>query len=136
MREISPPESSHAFDLSGLRSPDVTFWSVWESEKLVGCGALKELGVRSGEVKSMRTAVTRRGEGIGSRMLEYILEEAKRCGYDHLYLETGAQPEFASARTLYERYGFLYRGPFADYTDNPNSVFMVQRIEPSLSASK
>lgn len=66
MREIPPPESSHALDLSGLRSPNVTFWSVWEDEELVGCGALKELESNSGEVKSMRTAVARRGQGIGS----------------------------------------------------------------------
>lgn len=128
MHQISPPESIHALAIDGLRSPDITFWSAWEGDELVGCGALKELDAKSGEVKSMRTAVARRRAGIGSRMLEHILEEARRRAYTHLYLETGAQPKFAPARALYVRYGFEYRGPFADYTDDPNSVFLVKKL--------
>lgn len=43
MATISPPESIHALDIEELRRPEITFWSVWEGEELVGCGALKEL---------------------------------------------------------------------------------------------
>ena len=128
MHEITPPESVHALDLEGLRSPDITFWSAWERDELLGCGALKELDSRSGEVKSMRTANAHRGKGVGSKILEHIMKEAKRRAYDCLNLETGSMPEFAPARALYTRYGFEYRGPFAEYIDDPNSVFMTKNL--------
>jgi putative acetyltransferase len=128
MHEITPPESVHALDLDALRSPDITFWSAWEGDELLGCGALKELDSRSGEVKSMRTAKTHRSRGVASKILEHIIKEAKRRAYDCLNLETGAMPEFAPARAFYIRYGFAYRGPFAEYVDDPNSVFMTKTI--------
>lgn len=128
MHEISPLESVHALDLSALRSPKITFWSAWDGDELFGCGALKELDAKTGEVKSMRTAVPHRGKGVGKRVLEHIIREAERRAYERLNLETGSQPEFAPARALYTRYGFVYRGPFADYTDDPNSVFMTKRL--------
>lgn len=131
MRAVTPPESVHALDRAGLGAPEITFWSVWEGEELVACGALKELDPRSGEVKSMRTAEARRWEGIGTRMLEHIEREAMRRGYDSLKLETGAMSEFAAARALYERHGFVRCGPFGDYTDDPNTVFMEKTLAPS-----
>ena len=76
----------------------------------------------------MRTVAEHRGKGVGSRILGHILREAEQRGYTSLYLETGSQPEFAPARNLYKRYGFDYRGPFADYTDDPNSVFMTKKL--------
>lgn len=106
MNEISPPESVHALDLEALRSPNITFWSVWEGLELIGCGALKELDSKSGEVKSMRTAKTHRGKGVASKILEHIIKEAQRRGYSYLNLETGSFPEFAPARALYIRSGF------------------------------
>ena len=124
MHLLTPPGSVHALDLEALRSPDITFWTAWERSELLGCGALKELDSRSGEIKSMRTAKTHRRRGVASKILEHIIKEAERRAYHRLYLETGAIPEFASARALYARYGFEYRGPFADYIDDPNSVFM------------
>ncbi|MCC5646217.1 GNAT family N-acetyltransferase [Nostoc sp. CHAB 5824] len=128
MYEITPPESVHALDLEALRSPHITFWTAWEASELLGCGALKELDSRSGEIKSMRTAKAHRRKGVASKILEHIIKEAERRGYDHLNLETGAISEFAPARALYTRYGFKYRGPFADYIDDPNSVFMTLAI--------
>ncbi len=129
MHEISPPESVHALDLEGLRSPDITFWSAWEGEELLGCGALRELDSRSGEVKSMRTVKAQRRKGVGSRILETIIAEARRRGYECLLLETGSEAAFAPAQALYERYGFVYRGPFAEYIEDPNSVFMVKELQ-------
>lgn len=128
MNEITPPQSVHALDLEALRSPDITFWSVWEGSELLGCGALKELDSRSGEVKSMRTAKAHRGRGVASKILEHIIKEAERRAYDCLNLETGAMPEFAPARALYIRYGFEYRSPFAEYIEDPNSVFMTKKL--------
>jgi putative acetyltransferase len=128
MHEITPPESVHALNVQALRSPNVTFWSAWQEEELLGCGALRELDSRSGEVKSMRTAKVHRRKGVASKILEQIIQEAQQRGYDYLYLETGASIEFAAAQSLYLRYGFDYRGPFAEYIEDPNSVFMVKRL--------
>jgi putative acetyltransferase len=128
MHELSPPESVHALDLSGLRSPDVTFWSVWEGDTLVGCGALKELDAAHGEVKSMRTPAALRRRGAGRAVLAHIIEEAYRRGYTRLSLETGAFEAFKPAHRLYESFGFTFCGPFGDYTDDPNSVFMTKRL--------
>ena len=128
MNEITPPESVHALDLEGLRSPDITFWSAWKGDELLGCGALKALDPKTGEVKSMRTAEAHRNRGVASKILEHIMNEAESRGYERLSLETGAMPEFAPARALYEQYGFVYRGPFADYVNDPNSVFMTKKL--------
>jgi putative acetyltransferase len=128
MHEITPPGSVHALDLERLQSPDITFWSVWQGDELLGCGALKELDITSGEIKSMRTVLAHRRKGVAAKMLEHILAEARRRGYGQLYLETGALAEFAPARSLYARYGFEPRGPFADYADDPNSAFMTKAL--------
>ena len=133
MNEITPPESVHALDLEALRSPDITFWTAWEGDELLGCGALKELDSRSGEIKSMRTAKAHRRKGIAGKILEHIIKEAEGRACDCLNLETGALPEFAPARALYIRYGFKYRGPFAEYIDDPNSVFMTKKLARSAS---
>ena len=128
MFEITPPESVHALDLEALRAPNITFWSAWAGDRLFGCGALKELDTKTGEIKSMRTAKAHRGKGIGSKVLDRIIQEAERRAYTHLYLETGAMPAFAPARSLYTRYGFEFRDPFADYISDPNSVFMTKKL--------
>ncbi|MBE9182074.1 GNAT family N-acetyltransferase [Oculatella sp. LEGE 06141] len=128
MHTITPPGSVHALDLETLRSPDVTFWSAWEGDELLGCGALKALDASSGEIKSMRTAKAHRGKGVASKILEHIIKVAKQRDYDRLNLETGALPEFAPARALYTRYGFEYRDPFGEYTNDPNSVFMTKEL--------
>ena len=131
MYAVTPPESVHAFDLERLRVPGVTFWSAWADGGLLGCGALHELDPASGEIKSMRTAPVHRGKGVGSRILEHLIAVARQRGYARLLLETGAMPEFAPARALYRRFGFEYRGPFADYREDPNSVYMEKRLHDS-----
>jgi putative acetyltransferase len=128
MRAISPPESKHALDLDGLRKPEITFWTVWDEDALVGCGALKELDAGHGEVKSMRVSTERRGRGIASTLLAHILDEAKRRHYGRVSLETGAMPFFEPARRLYAKFGFEPCAPFADYKPDPNSVFMTKAL--------
>jgi len=124
MYELSPPESVHALDLDRLRTPDITFWSVWDGDRLIGCGALKELTPTHGEIKSMRTPKALRRRGAGRAVLEHIIETARRRGYETLSLETGSQPAFVPAQMLYRSFGFEVCGPFAGYRDDPNSVFM------------
>jgi len=128
MYELSPPESVHALDLSKLRAPDITFWSVWDGATLVGCGALKQMSATEGEIKSMRTPKALRRRGAGRAVLEHIIAEAKRRGYRRLNLETGSQDGFIPARTLYESFGFTYCGPFGDYRPDPNSAFMTMEL--------
>jgi len=124
----SPPESIHALDLDALRKPEITFWSVWEGRRLVGCGALKALGADHGEIKSMRTADGHRRKGVGRRMLAHIIAEATRRSYRRLSLETGTAPAFDPARRMYESFGFTYCEPFADYVEDPHSVFMTREL--------
>jgi putative acetyltransferase len=124
MHAHSPPDSVHALDVSGLRSPDISFWTVWEGPELLGCGALKELGPTHGEVKSMRTAPRHLRRGVGRAVLTHIVTEARARRYRRLSLETGSMEAFKPARTLYERFGFAYCGPFASYREDPYSVFM------------
>ncbi|MGX6444864.1 GNAT family N-acetyltransferase [Neobacillus sp. K501] len=128
MRQISPPESTHALDLEQLKGPEITFWSVWEGRELVGCGALKEIERLHGEIKSMRTASAHMRKGVARNMLQYIIEEARRRGYQRLSLETGSMDDFEPARSLYASFGFDYCGPFADYKEDPNSVFMTKEL--------
>jgi len=124
MYELSPPESVHALDVSKLRGSDITFWTVWEDSELLGCGALKELSPTHGEVKSMRTPQKMRRRGAGRAVLTHIVGVARERAYRLLSLETGSAEAFVPAQKLYESFGFTYCGPFGDYKDDPNSVFM------------
>lgn len=129
MHELSPPESVHALDVSGLQQPDVTFWSVRDdSGLLLGCGALKQLDPLHGEVKSMRTPQAARRRGAGRAVLACIIETARARGYRRLSLETGSMTAFRPAWRLYESFGFACCGPFADYVPDPNSVFMTLEL--------
>lgn len=124
----SPPESVHALDIEALRKPEITFWSVWENGELVGCGALKELDSQHAEIKSMRTSSLHLRKGVAKNLLNHILEEAKRRGYSRLSLETGSMEAFEPARKLYANFGFTYCEPFADYVEDPYSVFMTRAL--------
>ena len=128
MAQISPPESRHALDLDGLRNPDITFWSIWDSANLAGCGALKQLDTQQGEIKSMRTASAYLRRGVASQMLEHILAEAKRRQYRRLSLETGSMVYFEPARKLYARFGLALCKPFGTYVEDPNSVCLRKEV--------
>lgn len=125
----SPADSCHALDLEGLRAPDVTFWSVHDGGKLVGCGALQETGPDHGEIKSMHTSQEARGRGVAGFMLAHIIAEARRRGYSRISLETGSMEAYAPARALYARHGFTECDPFGDYVEDPNSTFMTLVLE-------
>ena len=128
MHQLSPPESVHALDLDKLRRPDVTFWTVWSDGGLLGCGALRELTPTHGEVKSMRTANAHRRRGAGRAVLVHIIDEARRRSYQRLSLETGSMAAFTPAHRLYESFGFGYCGPFGEYVEDPNSLFMTMAL--------
>lgn len=128
MREITPAEHVFALDVEGLRGPGITFYTVWEGETLLGCGALKELSAAEGEVKSMRTPRAHRRRGAGRAVLMHILAEAGRRGYRRVYLETGTHPAFGASHALYRSVGFEGCGPFGGYRASADNTFMVLEL--------
>lgn len=129
MHATSPRESVHALDLDALRRPDISFWTLWDSSKLAGCGALRQLDAGHGEIKSMRTSNDYRRKGVASQLLQHITDETARRGCHRLSVETGSMACFAPARALYERFGFVYCEPFGDYIPDPNSMFMTLSLK-------
>jgi len=128
VRSVSPPESTHALDLEELRQPEITFWCVWDGKELAGCGALKQLDSGHGEIKSMRTAHEYLRKGVAASVLNHIIAEARQRGYCRLSLETGSMTYFEPAHRLYAKFGFTSCPPFADYVEDPNSVFMSMEL--------
>ncbi|OAF01325.1 histone acetyltransferase [Bradyrhizobium centrolobii] len=124
MHANSPPGSVFALDLSGLQAPRVTVWSVRDGDDVVGIGALKELGNRCGEVKSMRTHPDHLRRGIAALLLDHIATEARARGLARLSLETGSGPAFEPALALYLKYGFKNGEAFADYQPSAFNQFL------------
>jgi putative acetyltransferase len=94
----------------------------------VGCGALVVRGDGTGELKRMWVVPEARGQRIGRQVLDALVDEARSRNLTHVLLETGTQqPE---AIGLYERAGFVRRGPFGGYADDPNSIFMELALAP------
>ena len=127
-RAQTAPGSAHALDLSGLKLPDVHFWSAWDGEAVIGIGALKRLSASHGEIKSMHTEQAYRRKGVASAMLRHIIAEARKMGMSRLSLETGSWPYFDAARAFYRRHGFVECPPFGSYSPDPNSVFMTLEL--------
>lgn len=119
----APAESCHRLGVEGLAQPDMTVWAAQRDGVVVGIGALKTLKEGMGEIKSMHTRMSARGQGVAQALLRWIIKEARARGMTALWLETGVHPDFMPARALYERFGFSCSGPFADYTPDPHSVF-------------
>ena len=128
MEKHSPPESIHALDLNKLRQPNIHFWSLWDEERIVGCGALKLLDARHAEIKSMRVTYEYRGKGIAKTILSHLIEAAASKGVEKLSLETGSMAAFEPARNLYLSFGFEFCEPFDSYIEDENSVFMTKQI--------
>ena len=124
MANNSPAESVHALDATSLGAGDVSFWTAWEDDALLGCVALKRIDSKHGELKSMRTDFAHRGRGVARQMLRFVLDESRRRGYERLSLETGSASHFSAARSLYDSVGFRPCEPFSDYVADPFSVFM------------
>ena len=124
----SPPQSRHALDLKALREPEITFWSAWEGDELLGCVALKVLDSQHAEIKSMRTAASHLRKGVAKRLLQHIVVQARERRVQRLSLETGSMEYFEPARRLYQNFGFNYCEPFAEYIEDPHSVFMTKEL--------
>ena len=123
LRSVSPAGSTHVLDIDGLKDPSIKFWSLWENNKLIGCGALKFLEKGHGEFKSIRVADEFRKKGIGERIINHLIEDAKKLEISKLSIETGAGEFFAPARKLFNKFGFKKSEPFAHYKVDPNSCY-------------
>ena len=129
MYATSPPESVHALDLEELCSADVTVWTAWDGDDLMGCAALKVLDRSHGEVKSMRTAERHLRRGVAGALLAHLLDVARARGCTRVSLETGPEESFGPARRLYERFGFVPCAPYGSYpTDDPFSSFFTLEL--------
>jgi putative acetyltransferase len=122
----APAESQHALDLRELRAPNVRLWVASVDKEIVGTGALATVEPGHEELKSMRTDPQRRGNGVATRILEHLLQDARERGIRRISLETGSMEFFAPARALYAKAGFVFCAPFGSYTEDPNSVFMTK----------
>lgn len=123
MHENSPPGMAYVLDIEGLKAPGVSFWSIWEGDDLLGCGAMKELGSDHGEIKSMRTHPDHLGKGAGARLLDHIIGVARARGYKRISLETGSTPTFIPAIALYQKRGFKTGEAFGEYETSAFNQF-------------
>ena len=129
LRTVSPEGSTHVLDIEGLKDPSIKFWSLWENNELVGCGALKFLEKKHGEFKSIRVADKFRKTGVGKKIIDHLIEEAKKLEVSKLSIETGAGNFFIPARKLFQKTGFTVCEPFAHYKVDVNSVYLTKLID-------
>ena len=123
LRSVSPEGSSHVLDIPGLKDPSIKFWSLWENNELIGCGALKLFDETHGEFKSIRVSDKFRNKKYGGKIISHLIEKSKQIGSTKLSVETGAGDFFAPARKLFKSFGFKECGPCAHYKDDPNSCY-------------
>ena len=124
LRSVSPEGSAHVLDIAGLKDPTIKFWSLWEKDQLMGAGALKFLDKEHGEFKSIRVSDKFRNKKNGIKIIDHLINEAKRLNVNKLSLETGAGNFFLPARKLFISSGFKVCEPFSHYKDDVNSVYM------------
>tara|TARA_Y100001970_G_scaffold253830_1_gene328937 strand:+ start:7293 stop:7751 length:459 start_codon:yes stop_codon:yes gene_type:complete len=123
LKSVSPEGSSHVLDIKGLKVPSIKFWSLWEDDELIGCGALKTLSEKHGEFKSIRVADKFRKKKYGKKIISHLIDKSKKIGINKLSVETGAGDFFAPARKLFKNFGFKECKPFAHYKEDPNSCY-------------
>jgi putative acetyltransferase len=128
LRAASPEGSAHVLDIPGLKIPSIKFWSLWDSEQLLGCGALKFLDKNHGEFKSIRIQDNFRKKGNGYKVIELLIDEAKKLDIKRLSIETGAGKFFEPARKLFKKCNFEPCGPFAHYKEDINSIYLTKLI--------
>ena len=128
LRAASPEGSAHVLDIPGLKVPTIKFWSLWESEKVFGCGALKFLDNEHGEFKSIRIHDDFRNKGYGIKIIDHLIYEAKKLNIKRISLETGAGKFFDPARRLFKKSNFEPCQPFAHYKEDINSLYLTRLI--------
>ena len=128
LRAASPEGSAHVLDIPGLKVPSIKFWSLWENKRLVGCGALKFLEKGHGEFKSIRIHDDFKNKGNGIKIVNHLVENAKKLNIQRLSIETGAGKFFEPARKLFDKCKFEPCKPFAHYKEDKNSIYLTKLI--------
>tara|TARA_B100001063_G_C16440684_1_gene393438 strand:+ start:70 stop:537 length:468 start_codon:yes stop_codon:yes gene_type:complete len=128
LRAASPEGSAHVLDIPGLKDPSIKFWSLWENDELFGCGALKFLDKAHGEFKSIRIHDNFRSKGNGIKLINHLIEEAKKLYIKRISIETGAGNFFEPARKLFKKCDFAPCEPFAHYKKDVNSIYLTKLI--------
>ena len=128
LRAASPKGSAHVLDIPGLQVSSIKFWSLWQSDMLMGCGALKFLENEHGEFKSIRIHDNFRKKGNGINVIKHLINEAKKLNITKLSIVTGAGEFFKPARILFKHCGFVTCGPFAHYKEDVNSVYLTKTL--------
>ena len=128
LRSVSPEGSAHVLDIEGLKDQNIKFWSLWENNLLMGCGALKFLNKEHGEFKSIRVEDKFRKKDNGIKILKHLIFEAKKLNIKKISVETGTGDFFTPARKLFNKCGFKPCKPFAHYKEDPNSCYMSMLI--------
>jgi len=129
LRAASPEGSAHVLDIPGLKVTSIKFWSLWENDKLIGCGALKFLDKDHGEFKSIRVHNDYRNKGNGIKVIKHLIEEAKKLNIKRISIETGAGKFFEPARRLFQKCNFKPCEPFAHYKKDINSLYLTKLID-------
>ena len=123
LRSVSPKGSTHVLDIDGLRNPSIKFWSLWQQDKLIGCGAIKFLSNEHGEFKSIRIVDEFKRKGLGKKIIGHLIKKAKLNNLKKISVETGTGEFFKPARILFKKTGFKKCKPFAHYKEDINSVY-------------
>ena len=125
MLSLYSSEDNHFLSIDALCAPNIRFFGAELNGRYVGCGALALMD-GYGELKSMFTDPSARGQGVAKAILAAIEGEAQRNGLNRIALETGWLLKEAVA--LYRRLGFRECGPFGNYPDSPASLFMIKDL--------
>ena len=100
LRSVSPEGSAHVLDIPGLKVSSIKFWSLWENDELIGCGALKFLDDNHGEFKSIRIADKFRKNGLGTKIIDHLINEAKKLNIKKISVETGSGDFFFTCKKI------------------------------------
>ena len=128
LRSVSPEGSTHVLDIEGLQDKSIKFWSIYENDKLIGCGALKFLDPKHGELKSIRVADSFKKKGYGKKIIKVLIEKSRKLNIKKISVETGSGKFFLPARKLFKSSGFTECKPFGHYVDDPNSCYMSLKL--------
>ncbi|HEY6468100.1 MAG TPA: GNAT family N-acetyltransferase [Candidatus Acidoferrales bacterium] len=105
-----------ARDFEILRDPESSIlkhgghiYMAYLGTEAVGCVALESMGERVYELCKMAVKPNLRGQGVGRRLLEYAIEQARALGAESLSL--GSSTKLPNAVHLYESVGFRHLPP-------------------------
>jgi putative acetyltransferase len=125
---LYPPESHHLDTIEELSGKNVKMFGCKLNEKMVAIGAVKLMG-DYGELKRLYVSPRHRRKGLAIAILKRLETEILKKGLLYARLETGIhQPEVLN---LCKNNGYIIRKPFGNYTDDPFSIFMEKRLQPT-----